>query len=100
MTIVYKDLFHAVAKRPGMYLVDESLDCYVSFIAGYNAAYHEKPLSGFREWLVKKRYIGNNQIWEAAAFKITANTEEERISLFHQLISEYFELTKKINLEN
>jgi hypothetical protein len=96
----YQKLFQAIAEKPGMYLVEESLACYISFISGYVAAYEEKPLLGFREWLVKKKYIGTNQTWSAVLFKITAQTEQERILSFHKLISEYFQSIKTTNLVN
>ena len=91
MIVEYKELFKSVAERPSMYLIEESLACYVSFISGYVNAHQEKPLAGFKEWLIKKRYIGNNQIWEAAVFKINADTEKKRIILFHKLMVEYFQ---------
>lgn len=96
----YQEFFQAIAERPGMYLVEESLACYISFISGYIAAYEEKPLLGFREWLVKKKYIGTNQTWSAVVFNITARREQERILSFHKLMSEYFQSIKTTNLVN
>jgi len=100
MDAKYKEIFKAAAERPGMYLIEESLNCYVSFVSGYDMAHSGNPLSGFGEWLVKKEYIGSNQVWCASVYKINDGSEEEKILSFYKIMSEYFESKTAVSLEN
>ena len=50
-------------RAPGMWFRPVTFDVAVAFISGYDAALHEGPLTGLREWLIVRVDGGNNLAW-------------------------------------
>jgi hypothetical protein len=88
-----------VSERPGMYLPEDTYDCFVSYVLGYDDALGGVILKGFREWATMLLNQQANFGWSAVALgvllgdmsKKLVSIEENRAAIagLHRLISEF-----------
>ena len=84
------DILENAAKRPGMYLPEETLCSYISFVSGCDTGLDGALLSGFREWLISREKIANNMVWWSFSSKLKSQTEEEKIMELYNVILDYW----------
>lgn len=61
--VEFAPLIQHLCKRPGMYVVPAQMGTVIAFIDGFDHASDDKPLSGFREWLIVRANGGTNLYW-------------------------------------
>jgi hypothetical protein len=92
------ELIQKVNRYLGMFLPGKTYGEFVALIYGFDLAKGQKPLEGFKEWLVVKYGEGNNLTWSALALfgmQINLLSFVEGSSQLHKQAIE--ELTKLIS---
>ena len=83
-----------IAARPENYFFGEHYyDCFVAFLAGYDAACDNQLMAGFREWLILTQNIDASEVsglgWERLLLRIESPKISSNTSIWPRTPAEH-----------